>query len=57
MHLPALVHLLIAGISEDVPKKLFERLQAELTERQIVEAQMAAESLRAYTRCLKRQLK
>ena len=43
MHLPALVHLLIAGISEDVPKKHFERLQAELTERQIVEAQMAAD--------------
>ncbi len=43
MHLPALVHLLIAGISEDIPKARSEELQAELTERQIVEAQMAAD--------------
>ncbi len=40
MHLPALVHLLIAGISEDITKARSEELQAELTERQIVEAQI-----------------
>ena len=53
MHLPALVHLLTAGISEDIPKARSEELQAELTEVQIVEVQMAADGWRAYTRCLK----
>ena len=53
----ALVHLLVAGIDEDVPKMHFERLQAELTEAQIVEVNMAADGWRAYARALKRKLK
>ena len=53
----ALVHLLVAGIDDDVLKKNFERLQAELTEAQIVEVNMAAEGWRAQARALKRQSK
>ncbi len=42
----AVVHLLIAGISEDIPKASLEALQADLTREQLDEVQKAVSGWR-----------